>query len=98
MGAVYKLATAAESVTLGRGVTAYLATLAGAEHAGTRAVYGRTLRRVEREFGAASALDDLAAEAFAAWFTAQWAERAPATWNGALDAIRSAAAYWAAQG
>jgi integrase/recombinase XerC/integrase/recombinase XerD len=32
------------------------------------------------------------------WFTAQWGERAPATWNGALGAFRSAAHYWADQG
>jgi integrase/recombinase XerC/integrase/recombinase XerD len=98
MGTVHKLAPAAGSITLGRGITAYLATLAGAEHEGTRKVYGRTLRRVERELGAHTGLSDVDAEAFAAWFTCQWADRAPSTWNGALDAIRSAAGYWAAQG
>jgi hypothetical protein len=29
-------------------------------------------------------------ERFAAWFTAQWADRSPSTWNVSLDAIRSA--------
>ena len=31
---------------------------------------------------------------FAAWFGQQWGERAPSRWNVALDAVRSAAAYW----
>jgi integrase len=97
MGTVTRLATAGESVTLGRAVTAYLATLAGDEQSGTKLVYGRVLRRAEREFGTAAALADLSAEAFAAWFTGQWAERAPSTWNGALDAFRSAFGYWADQ-
>ena len=98
MGTVHRLATAGDPVTLGYAVTAYLATLAGAEQAGTRTVYGRVLRRLEREHGAAMVLDELGAEAFAEWFTGQWNDRAPATWNGALDGFRSAAAYWADQG
>jgi integrase len=98
MGTVHRLAAAGDPVTLGYAVTAYLATLVGVEQAGTRTVYGRVLRRLEREHGAAMVLDQLGAEAFAEWFTGQWNDRAPATWNGALDAFRSAAAYWADQG
>jgi integrase len=98
MGTVHKLATAAAVVTLGEAVSAYLATLAGAEQAGTRTVYGRILRRAEREYGSAAAVGELDPAAFAAWFTETWGERAPATWNGALDAFRSAARYWADQG
>ena len=30
----------------------------------------------------------------AAWFTRQWGQGAPATWNRNLDAIRSAQRYW----
>jgi len=30
----------------------------------------------------------------AAWFTRQWGQAAPATWNRNLDAIRSAQRYW----
>jgi len=97
MGTVHKLATAAAGITLGEAVTAYLATLPGAEQAGTRTVYGRILRRAEREYGTAVA-PEIDPAAFATWFTAQWGERAPATWNGALDAFRSAARYWADQG
>jgi integrase len=98
MGTVTRLATASESMTLGRAVTAYLATLAGDEQRGTKLVYGRVLRRAEREFSSGTALAGIGAEAFAEWFTGQWAGRAPATWNGALDAIRAAARYWADQG
>ena len=34
----------------------------------------------------------------AAWFTRQWGQAAPATWNRNLDAIRSAQRYWQDQG
>jgi Phage integrase family len=72
-GTVTRLAAAGESVLLGRAATAYLATLAGPEQAGTRLVYSRVLRRAERQYGADSPLADIGAEAFAAWFTGQWA-------------------------
>jgi hypothetical protein len=98
MGTVHKLAAAGGTVTLGQAVTAYLATLAGAEQTGTRTVYGRILRRLERDHGPGMTPGELEAEASAAWFTGQWNDRAPATWNGALDAFRSAVAYWADQG
>ncbi|MGP8001139.1 MAG: hypothetical protein ACLPKI_28025 [Streptosporangiaceae bacterium] len=38
MGTVHKLTTMAAGMSLGAGITAYLATLAGAEQAGTRAL------------------------------------------------------------
>ena len=98
MGTVTRLATLAGNVTLRQAMNAYLATLAGDEQTGTKLVYGRVLRRVEREFGASCPVAGLEPDAFAAWFIGQWAERAPATWNGALDAFRSAAGYWADQG
>jgi len=85
-------------VTLGSAADAYLATLSGAEQASTRRKYGQVLRRIVAEFGGSTALDEIGAEAFAAWFGSQWADRAPATWNLSLDAIRSAAAYWRRQG
>jgi len=84
-------------VTLGLAVDAYLATLAGAEHASTRRKYGQFLRRALAEFGEGSSLDEIDAQRFAAWFTGQWADCAPATWNLALAAVRAAAAYWTAQ-
>jgi integrase len=85
-------------VTLGRAAESYLATLAGAEQASTRRKYGGILRRLVTEFGGSSGPDEISAEAFAAWFAGQWADRAPSTWNVSLDAVRSAAAYWQRQG
>ncbi len=97
MGTVHKLAPAAADITLGDAIRTYLATLAGAEQAGTRTVYGRILRRAERHYGT-SVPPGIDPAVFAAWFTGQWGSRAPATWNGALDAFRSAARYWTDQG
>lgn len=68
------------------------------EHASIRRTYGRILRWVVTEFGAGADPGEVSAERLAAWFTAQWAERAPSTWDVALDAIRSAATYWWRQG
>jgi len=47
--------------------------------------------RPERAF-CAEAAPDTDAGRFAAWFTAQWADLSPSTWNVSLNAIRSAAA------
>jgi hypothetical protein len=94
MGTVTRFAAASGNVTFGRAVSAYLGSLAGDERAGTRLVYGRVLRRAEREFGAASALADLDGEAFATWFTGAdqvspkgatpWSEAAPARTRNSL--------------
>jgi integrase len=72
--------------------------LRGAEQASTRRTYSRVLRWVVAEFGAESGPGEIDPERFAGWFTAQWAHRAPSTWNVSLDAVRSAAAYWQRQG
>jgi integrase len=97
MGTVRRIVPAAGDVTLGQAAGAYLATLRGAEHASTRRTYGRILRRIVTEFGS-DATPGIDPERFAAWFTAQWADRSPSTWNVSLDAIRSAAAWWQQQG
>jgi integrase len=97
MGTVRPIARPAAGITLVRAAEAYLATLGGAEQEGTRRVYGRILRRVVAGFGAETA-PDISAERLAAWFGAQWGDRKPATWNVALDALRSAAGYWQQQG
>lgn len=98
IGEVIRLATGTGPVTLGQGIAAYLASLPGAEQAGTRRVYGRILARARQELGASTALDEIGLQSFAAWFTATWGERAPSTWNTALAACRSASSYWTAQG
>src|SRR6266566_3643826 len=97
MGTIRRIASTASDVTLGPAADAYLATLHGAEHASTRRTYGRILRWIVTEFGS-DAAPDIDPERFAAWFTAQWADRSPSTWNVSLDAVRSAAAWWMQQG
>jgi hypothetical protein len=80
MGAVRRLAPAAGDVTLGQTADASLATLHGTEQVSTRRAYGRILRRVVTEFGS-DAAPNIDPERFAAWFTAQRADRAPSTSN-----------------
>jgi integrase len=84
---------------------AYLATLSGAEQRNTQRAYRSTLRALAAEFtppGAAFPVADLddedSVERLTRWFTARWAEKAPATFNRHLDALRSAAEFWAGQG
>jgi integrase len=98
VGTVHKLATARAGATLSEAASAYLATLAGVEKAGTRRVYAGPLRALVARFGDATPTGDLDAAAVAEWFTATWGGRSPSRWNVALNALRSAAAYWARQG
>jgi integrase len=98
VGTVSSIARSGQDVTLGRAAGSYVGTLAGAEQANTRRKYGGILRRLVAEFGGGTGPDEISAEAFAAWFAGQWADRAPSTWNVSLDAVRSAAAYWQRQG
>lgn len=87
-------------------VTAYLATLSGPEQAGTRRAYRCTLRALTTEFATvgetgtptAFAVGELDtednAERLTGWFGQRWNQRAPATFNRNLDALRSAVTYW----
>jgi site-specific recombinase XerD len=99
LGGVHPLRPAGRR-DIGAAVAAYLATLSGAEQAGTRKVYGSTLRALAAEFPG-SAVGDLDSddmvERLTDWFTRRWSERAPATWNRNLDAVRGAARYWQQQ-
>ncbi len=83
-----------ETATLAEATAAFLATLDHPESQGTRKVYGSTLRALRAEFGDDADVARLEARAVAAWFTRQWGQAAPATWNRNLDAIRSAQRYW----
>ena len=57
-------------------------------------MYASTLRALRAEFGDATDTAALEPRQVAAWFTRQWGQAAPATWNRNLDAIRSAQRYW----
>ena len=84
---------------------AYLATLSGPEQRNTQRAYRSTLRALAAEFAPADTRFEVAeldgedsAERLTAWFTGQWSGRAAATFNRHLDALRSAASFWAGQG
>jgi len=85
-------------MALGSAVEAFLVTLDHPESWGTRRVYASTLRALRAEFGDATDTGTLEPSQVAAWFTRQWGQAAPATWNRNLDAIRSAQRYWQDQG
>lgn len=87
------------STPLRKAIEAYLTiALAGREHDNTRRAFGGILRRLAERFGDTAPVSGIDPDELAAWFTGQWGERAPATWNAALDAIRLAGAYWREQG
>jgi integrase len=98
MGTVHRLSTAGDHVTLGRAAEAYLATLGRPEQAQTLRAYSGKLRAAVAEFGPAASPGQIDPDRFAAWFTVQWGERSPSTWNAALATFRSAAGWWAEQG
>lgn len=101
MGTLHRLDTGHASVPLGKAAAAFLATLDHPESAGTRKVYGSTLRALLAEFGPGLDLAELAGpagrERVADWFTRTWGERAPATWNRNRDALASAGHFWHSQ-
>ncbi len=98
MGTVHQLSASRESATLGEAAAAYLASLDHPESAGTRRVYGSTVRALVAEFGTEADAAGLRAAAVSAWFTRAWGGRAPATWNRNRDALRGLLVYCEAQG
>jgi integrase len=85
-------------MTPGGAVEAFLGTLDHPESQGTRRVYASTLRAVRAGRGDTTATAALDPRQVADWFTRQWGQAAPATWNRNLDAIRSAQRYWQDRG
>jgi integrase/recombinase XerC/integrase/recombinase XerD len=91
-------------------VSAYLATLSGPEQRGTKTVYGSTLWALAADltadpatgaavlFAVAELDTEASVDRLTDWFTARWANRAPATWNRNLDAVSAATRYWIDQG
>ena len=83
---------------------AYLATLSGFEQRNTQRAYRSTLRALAAEFAPPGTLFPVAGfdteenvVRLTGWFTGQWSQRAPATFNRHLDALRSAVAFWTNQ-
>jgi integrase len=80
-------------------VDAFLGTL---DNSGTARNYAGTLRALVAQLRADTPLALLASPVAGAevcsWFERRWGERAAATWNRNLDALRSACRYWANQG
>jgi integrase/recombinase XerC/integrase/recombinase XerD len=97
MGTITRLRPPA-GVTLDAAADGYLATLRHPENAGTLRVYAGPLRALVARFGEDADPAMLDQQAVAEWFTGRWGGRSAARWNGALNALRSAAAYWADQG
>src|SRR6266487_2906908 len=101
VGTVHRLATghAAGGPTLAAATAAFLDTL---QSPGTRRNYAATLRALADEVGPATLVTTLghpaSADQLAAWFTGRWGDRAAATFNRHLDALRSAVGYWHDQG
>ncbi len=102
MATVHRLRPASAVPSLAEAIAGYLATLNHPETAGTRRVYAGTLGALQAALGADRPIADLAnpasAEQLTAWFTSRWDERAPATFNRNLDALRAALGYWHDQG
>jgi integrase len=86
------------TITISAAIRAFLATISRPESRGTHRQYAATLRRFRDHFGADTPLGESGDEEVRAWIDHTWGQRAPATYNRALDVFRSAFGYWAAQG
>ena len=85
------------TVTIGTAIRAFLATIGRPESRGTHRQYAATLRRFRDRFGAGTGPGAPGDEEIRAWIEETWGQRAPATYNRAIDVFRSAFGYWAAQ-
>lgn len=99
MGAVHRLDAASACPQLAGAVEAFLAQVPNTH---TARAYRVALQALVGEFGATTpvaALDaEATAEAIGVWFTDRWGSASNATVNARRDAVRSAAAWWRAQG
>ncbi len=84
-------------VTLGDAIDAYLDSLAPVAAVTTRKEYASILGRLGAAIGERD-VADVTGNDLAAWLTAGFADRAPATWNLSRVAVRSAWAYFTACG
>lgn len=85
-------------MTLGDAIAAYLAGLDRPETRTTHTQYRSTLRRLAARFGPGADVAGISVAALRAWAEETWGERKPATFNRAVDVMRSAFGYWTAEG
>ena len=88
----------AAAMTIGEAIAAYLAGLDRPETRATHTQYRATLRRLAAHFGPGADIAGIDGAALRAWVEATWGQRKPATFNRAVDVLRSAFGYWAAEG
>ena len=85
-------------MTIGDAIAAYLAGLDRPETRTTHTQYRATLRRLAAHFGSGADVAGVGAAALQSWVEETWGQRTPATFNRAVDVLRSAFGYWAAEG
>ena len=88
----------AAAVTTGDAIAAYLAGLDRPETRTTHTQYRATLRRLAAHFGPGADVAAVGAAALRSWVEETWGQRKPATFNRAVDVLRSAFGYCAAEG
>ena len=101
MGTVTPIKAGADegaALTLGDAIAAYLAGLDRPETRTTHTQYRSTLRRLAARFGPGADVAGISVAALRAWAEETWGERKPATFNRAVDVMRSAFGYWTAEG
>jgi integrase/recombinase XerC/integrase/recombinase XerD len=89
---------ATAGVTVGDAIAAYLAGLDRPETRRTHDQYRATLRRLAAHFGAAADVGGIGSTALRDWVEETWGQRKSATFNRAIDVLRSAFGYWTAEG
>src|SRR5438067_5541529 len=99
MGTVRNLKVLPDGPSLSGAIDAFLDTIT---NPGTRRNYAGTLRALSSRLGDDKAVATLggpeATAEISTWFVGRWGGREPATYNRNLDALRSAAGYWADEG
>ena len=70
----------------------------GPETRTTHTQYRSTLRRLAARFGPGADVAGISVAALRAWAEETWGQRKPATFNRAVDVMRSAFGYWTAEG
>jgi integrase/recombinase XerC/integrase/recombinase XerD len=96
LGTVHALPTRGTIPAVADAVAAYRATITDT---GTLRTYSVVLDRLAAHYGPDAGLEAVAdPDRLAAWFTSQWADAAPRTWNTRMNALNSATGYWREQG